>query len=180
MKDQGHPDYHFITVQMTDGTTFKTRSTYGQDGATLALEIDPKSHPAWTGGNQQILDRGPVERAIRLRAGAAHRRALAAVQDAELDAGPIDGAAHEAVQRVDLADQVPLGQAADRRVAGHGADRVAPMGQEQRPCAEACGGGRGLAAGMPSSHNNDVEPIHGGRDTKNAARPSQRPGRCFT
>ncbi len=58
MKAEGHPDYHFITVQMTDGTTYKTRSTYGEEGATLALEIDPKSHPAWTGGNQQLLDRG--------------------------------------------------------------------------------------------------------------------------
>ena len=56
MKAEGHPDYHFITVQMTDGTTFKTRSTYGDDGATLALEIDPKSHPAWTGGNSRMLD----------------------------------------------------------------------------------------------------------------------------
>ena len=58
MKAEGHPDYHFITVQMTDGTTFKTRSTYGEEGQTLALEIDPKVHPAWTGGGQQILDRG--------------------------------------------------------------------------------------------------------------------------
>jgi large subunit ribosomal protein L31 len=58
MNDEGHPDYHFITVQMTDGTTFKTRSTYGQEGSTLALEIDSKSHPAWTGGNQQLIDRG--------------------------------------------------------------------------------------------------------------------------
>ena len=58
MKTEGHPDYHFITVTMTDGTTFKTRSTLGEEGATLALDIDPKSHPAWTGGNQQMLDRG--------------------------------------------------------------------------------------------------------------------------
>jgi len=58
MKSEGHPDYHFIEVQMTDGTKFKTRSTYGKEGAHLALEIDPKSHPAWTGGNQQLLDRG--------------------------------------------------------------------------------------------------------------------------
>jgi large subunit ribosomal protein L31 len=43
---------------MTDGTTFKTRSTYGEEGATLALEIDPKVHPAWTGGNQKLLDTG--------------------------------------------------------------------------------------------------------------------------
>jgi large subunit ribosomal protein L31 len=58
MKTEGHPDYHFITVQMTDGTTYKTRSTYGNEGAVLHLDIDSKSHPAWTGGNQQLLDRG--------------------------------------------------------------------------------------------------------------------------
>ncbi len=30
MKKDIHPDYHFITVQMTDGTSFQTRSTYGK------------------------------------------------------------------------------------------------------------------------------------------------------
>ena len=49
MKKTGHPDYHEITVIMTDGTEFKTRSTYGAAGDTLRLEIDPKTHPAWTG-----------------------------------------------------------------------------------------------------------------------------------
>ena len=49
MKKTGHPDYHQITVVMTDGTEFKTRSTYGAPGDTLRLEIDPKTHPAWTG-----------------------------------------------------------------------------------------------------------------------------------
>ena len=47
-----------INVVMTDGTKFVTRSTYGKSGDTLALDIDPKSHPAWTGGNQTLLDRG--------------------------------------------------------------------------------------------------------------------------
>jgi large subunit ribosomal protein L31 len=58
MKEKIHPDYHMINVVMTDGTTFKTRSTWGKEGDTLNLDIDPKSHPAWTGGNQQIVDRG--------------------------------------------------------------------------------------------------------------------------
>jgi large subunit ribosomal protein L31 len=58
MKADIHPDYHFITVVMTDGTTYKTRSTLGKEGQTLSLDIDPKSHPAWTGGNQQLMDRG--------------------------------------------------------------------------------------------------------------------------
>jgi len=35
-----------------------TQSTWGAEGDTMNLEIDPKSHPAWTGGNQQMLDRG--------------------------------------------------------------------------------------------------------------------------
>jgi large subunit ribosomal protein L31 len=58
MKQDTHPDYHFITVTMTDGTTYRTRSTWGKEGQTLHLDIDPKTHPAWTGGNQQLLDRG--------------------------------------------------------------------------------------------------------------------------
>ena len=58
MKANTHPDYHEINVVMTDGTTYKTRSTYGKAGDTLRLDIDPKSHPAWTGGNQQLMDRG--------------------------------------------------------------------------------------------------------------------------
>jgi large subunit ribosomal protein L31 len=58
MKSEGHPNYHFITVKMTDGTTYRTRSTYGEEGATLVLDIDCKTHPAWTGGTQTLMDRG--------------------------------------------------------------------------------------------------------------------------
>ncbi len=58
MKKEGHPDYHFITVVMTDGTEYQTRSCMGKAGDTLSLDIDPKSHPAWTGGAAQTLDRG--------------------------------------------------------------------------------------------------------------------------
>ena len=58
MKNDIHPNYHMIKVQMTDGTVFETRSTWGKEGDTLNLDIDPKTHPAWTGGNQTLLDRG--------------------------------------------------------------------------------------------------------------------------
>jgi large subunit ribosomal protein L31 len=58
MKSDIHPNYHTINVKMTDGTEFTTRSTWGKDGDTMHLDIDPKSHPAWTGGAQQLLDRG--------------------------------------------------------------------------------------------------------------------------
>ena len=57
MKTDIHPDYHDITVVMTDGTEYSTRSTMGKPGDTLKLDIDPKSHPAWT-GQHRILDSG--------------------------------------------------------------------------------------------------------------------------
>ena len=58
MKKDIHPKYHTINVVMTDGSKFETRSTWGKEGDTLNLDIDPKSHPAWTGGNQKLLDTG--------------------------------------------------------------------------------------------------------------------------
>ena len=58
MKKDTHPDYHMITVVMTDGTKYETRSTYGKEGDSLQLDIDPKTHPAWIGGQAQLMDRG--------------------------------------------------------------------------------------------------------------------------
>ena len=53
-----HPDYHYIKVVMTDGSEYVTRSTWGKEGDVLHLDIDSRTHPAWTGGQQQLLDRG--------------------------------------------------------------------------------------------------------------------------
>ena len=58
MKKDTHPDYHEITVVMTDGTEYQTRSTWGAAGDVMKLDIDSKSHPAWTGGNQRLVDAG--------------------------------------------------------------------------------------------------------------------------
>ena len=58
MKEKIHPDYHTIKVVMTNGTEYLTRSTWGKEGDTMNLDIDPTTHPAWTGGQQTLLDRG--------------------------------------------------------------------------------------------------------------------------
>jgi large subunit ribosomal protein L31 len=60
MKNDIHPDYHTITVKMTDGTSFETRTTWGAEGDVMTLDIDPASHPAWTGGLKRVLDTGQV------------------------------------------------------------------------------------------------------------------------
>jgi large subunit ribosomal protein L31 len=58
MRDGIHPEYHAISVKMTDGTIIEMKSTWGKPGATMSLDIDPLSHPAWTGGGTRLLDTG--------------------------------------------------------------------------------------------------------------------------
>ncbi len=63
MKNDIHPEYHKITVAMTNGSTFETYSTWGKEGETLQLDIDPDTHPAWKGGTATLVDRaGRVSR----------------------------------------------------------------------------------------------------------------------
>ena len=58
MKKDTHPEYHTINVKLTDGTVIQMRSTWGNDGDQLALDIDPSVHPAWTGGTSRLMDTG--------------------------------------------------------------------------------------------------------------------------
>jgi large subunit ribosomal protein L31 len=58
MKKDIHPDYHVIDVKMTNGDMVQMRSTWGSEGDTLSLDIDPTVHPAWTGGGTRLMDQG--------------------------------------------------------------------------------------------------------------------------
>ena len=60
MKKGIHPEYHEITYVMTDGTEKKVHSTWGKAGDKMTLEIDPKSHPAWTGVHRMVDSGGQV------------------------------------------------------------------------------------------------------------------------
>ena len=67
MKKGIHPDYHIITVKMTDGSLFTTKTTWGKEGDQMALDIDPLAHPAWTGQSARLMDtggRGSMSKAI--------------------------------------------------------------------------------------------------------------------
>ena len=58
MKKETHPDYHLIDVKLTDGTIIQMKSTWGKEGDTMSLDIDPSVHPAWTGSNARLNDTG--------------------------------------------------------------------------------------------------------------------------
>ena len=62
MKKDIHPEYHEITLIMTDGTKRKTRSTWGKPGDEMRLSIDTLNHPAWTGQQRVLGAEGQVAR----------------------------------------------------------------------------------------------------------------------
>ena len=47
---------------MTDGTQFRQIDLGKRRGDILKLEIDPKSHAAWTGGKQKLMDKGRISK----------------------------------------------------------------------------------------------------------------------
>ena len=59
MKEGIHPQYKEITIVRTNGSTFTTRSTYTKSDR-MQLDIDPLTHPAWTGGHTKLSDTGRV------------------------------------------------------------------------------------------------------------------------
>jgi large subunit ribosomal protein L31 len=62
MKKNIHPDYHEITIKTTDGKVYKCRSTWGKAGDVMQLDVDPASHPAWTGGTGNVRATGQMQK----------------------------------------------------------------------------------------------------------------------
>ncbi len=82
MKHGLHPAYHAITVVMTDGTEIHTRSTYGAPGSRLQLDIDPKTHPAWTGLHRLVNRGGQLAKFNKRFAGLSGTKDTAAAEGA--------------------------------------------------------------------------------------------------
>lgn len=52
-----HPKQHLVTVVMTDKKTqFQILTTWGKEGDTLKLDVDPKNHPAWQDKAQNYIN----------------------------------------------------------------------------------------------------------------------------
>ena len=62
MKQNLHPQYHFVKVVMTDGTEYMTRTTAGEADGRLQLVIDSKNHPAYTGERKVMDSMGRIEK----------------------------------------------------------------------------------------------------------------------
>ncbi len=98
-----------------------------------------------------------VKHAISLGASGAYGRSLAAVENAELDAGEIRGRGHGAAQGIDLLDQMALADAADGGVAAHLAESFHIMREQQGAHTHASGRQGRFGTGMAAADHDDVE-----------------------
>ncbi len=135
----------------------------------------------------RLLHGGGVELAIGLGARPAHRRSLAPVEHAELDAGEIGHASHQPVERVDLAHEMALAEAADRGIAGHRADGGEAVRDQRDLRAHARRRRCRLAAGVAAAHDDHVvSRVHRCEFSRRRpsispqVRPSISDRRCFT
>ena len=103
------------------------------------------------------LHGGAIRGAVVLRPRRPDRRAFAGVEHAELDAGLVGRLGHLAAERVNLADELALREAADGGIAGHLADLVGAEGDEQRAAAHPRRRQRRLAACVSGADDDDVE-----------------------
>ena len=98
-----------------------------------------------------------VQNAIGLGTSGTHRRPLAAVENAELDATPVRRQRHGATEGVDLLYQMPLADTSNGRVATHLADGFDVVGQQQCVRTHARRRKRSLGAGMAATDYNHIE-----------------------
>ena len=50
------PKQHVVNVVMTDGPKFQILTSWGKEGDTLKLDVDPKNHPAWQENGQNYVN----------------------------------------------------------------------------------------------------------------------------
>ena len=80
----------------------------------------------------------------------------AGIEKPELDSDGVGHFAHHAAQRVDLPDEVTLGDSADRRIARHLRDQIGIHRDHRGAQSEARAGPARFAAGMPSANDHNV------------------------
>lgn len=62
MKKGIHPEYNEITVKLSDGSEFVTRSTMKTKDGEFRPEIDSKNHPFYIGSSKMISSAGRVDK----------------------------------------------------------------------------------------------------------------------
>ena len=126
------------------------RGTENQPRGIALVQVEPFLRLA------HRLEPELVRLLVTLRTRPAHARSLRRVEHPALDRGGVGVDPHDAAERVDLADHVPLGQSADRRVARHLPDRIEILREHRRLATRARRRQRRLDPGMPRADDEHV------------------------
>ena len=109
---------------------------------------------------EQVLHRFGIELPIGLGARPLDRRALLPVECAKLNTAAVDGLCHDTIEGVDLANQVATAEPADRRVAGHRADRGNFLGEQEGARTHPGTRGSSLGASMAAADHDHIKTLH--------------------
>ena len=110
-------------------------------------------------GLQHLAHLQAVLLLVALRARRPHGRPARSIQQAKLDSDRVGHLAHDAAQRVDFANEVPLGDATHGGIARHLRDEIDVEGEQRGLQPHAGSGHRSLASGMTGADDNDVEDL---------------------
>lgn len=83
--------------------------------------------------------------------------ALTAVQKAKLYPCPISGPTHDAIEGIDLPDEMAFPEAPNRRIAGHDAYPVPTQRDQSCPRAQTRGGMGSFGTGMATADHDDIK-----------------------
>src|SRR5690348_17621437 len=95
------------------------------------------------------LHRSGVEFPIRLGPWPPNRRTFASIENPKLNSTSIRHPPHQAIERIDLADEVALSESPDGGIARHCSDGLEAMSHKGHLSPHACRPSCGLAAGVP-------------------------------
>ena len=110
---------------------------------------------------QAVLDRPAEQLPVGLDARPPHRAAFGAIQHPIMDRGGVGRAADQPVEGIDLADEMPLAQPADGRIAAHRPDGGEIEGHQRSARAHSRGHRRRFASGMTAADHHDIKATHG-------------------
>ncbi len=142
------------------------RRTIGKIDAEHSPPIHPQGghfaryHFEVTLRGQHALNSRTEQHPVRLDARSPDRAPLRAIEHAIMDCRSIGGAAHQPIERIDLADQMALADSADRRVAAHRPNCLEVESHQGRARAHPGSNGRSLDPGVPAANNDDIELRH--------------------
>jgi hypothetical protein len=128
------------------GVTLQQKIIHGLlEQPEVRLALEPTSY------------RVPIEHSICLCAGCANGWSFTGIEDAKLNAGLICSFGHDATQRIYLFDEMSFSNAAYGRVAGHLAQGLDAVSQQQGSVAHPSGSKGSFGAGMSAADHDYVD-----------------------